>query len=408
VFSLDDILGLVGTLDDSVGPDTPRERFRRFLRESVGTTNAVRDYIEACLRNKGSQYDHALQDLVNHAASLIGFEVDFGRYRGVTNEIGYDGLWRRDDFTIVAEVKTTDAYAIRTSTLVGYVDRLISDGRIANWDHAMGLYVVARTDAELSQLANSIIAERRTHQLRVADVETILALAELVQDKQLIPDEAVALLRPAGVFVADTVHLLARMAAKQVDSPDLPLEVVEVSSRSLDAATKTRAINEQEPPWNDHALDRLYLMTPVRDEPDISAREAIRLLLKAGWYVFGESTPGRKRLKPGDRLCFYESGVGIVAEAEVASTPARRPPTARGLMRDLEKYPWSFKITKPRFFFDHPVVIDSTMRSKLEAFVGRDLDRSWSWFVQGTRRLSPHDYFLLTGSSTENTQVPSE
>lgn len=175
MFTLDDILGLVGTLDDSAGDDTPRERFRRFLRDSVGTTAAVRDYIEACVRSKGTQYDHALQDLVNHAASLIGFEVEFGRYRGAANEIGYDGLWRREDFTIVAEVKTTDAYVIRTSTLVGYVDRLISEGRIADWDHAMGLYVIARTDAALTQLANSIIAEKRTHQLRIADVDTVLS-----------------------------------------------------------------------------------------------------------------------------------------------------------------------------------------------------------------------------------------
>ena len=70
MFTLDDILGLVGTLDDRVGADTPRERFRRFLQESVRTTGAIRDYVEACVRNKGPQYDHALQDLVNHAAAL--------------------------------------------------------------------------------------------------------------------------------------------------------------------------------------------------------------------------------------------------------------------------------------------------------------------------------------------------
>ena len=198
MFTLDDILGLVGTLDDSAGDDTPRERFRRFLRDSVGTTAAVRDYIEACMRSKGPQYDHALQDLVNHTASLIGFEVEYGRYRGVSNEVGFDGLRRREDFTIVAAVKTTDAYVIRTATLVGYVDRLISEGRIPDWDHAMGLYVVARSDAGLTQLANSIVAEKRTHQLRIADVDTVLSLAELVQNTQLTTDEAVALLRPAS------------------------------------------------------------------------------------------------------------------------------------------------------------------------------------------------------------------
>jgi hypothetical protein len=77
-------------------------------------------------------------------------------------------------------------------------------------------------------------------------------------------------------------------------------------------------------------------MAPVRDEPEMSAEATIRGLAEAGWYVFGESTPGRKRLKPGDRICFYESGVGVVAEAEVASRPERQPPAVRGLVRNLE------------------------------------------------------------------------
>jgi hypothetical protein len=196
MFKLDQILGLVGTLDDASGNDTPRERFRSFLRESVGSIGAVRDYVEACTNNKGSQYDHALQDLVNHTGALIGFDVEFGRYKGVTNDIGHDGLWRWNDFSIVVEVKTTDAFTIRTETLVGCVNKLISAKKVADWDHALGLYVFARPDAELKSLANSIIAERRTHELRIATVDTVLSLAELAQEKHITPDEAVALGAP--------------------------------------------------------------------------------------------------------------------------------------------------------------------------------------------------------------------
>lgn len=46
-------------------------------------------------------------------------------------------------------------------------------------------------------------------------------------------------------------------------------------------------------------------MTPVRDEPDRSAKDTIDQLLGHGWYVFGGRTPGRKKLKPGDQICFY-------------------------------------------------------------------------------------------------------
>lgn len=400
MFTLDGILGLVGTLDDALGDDTPRERFRRFLRESVGTTGAVRDYIEACVRNKGSQYDHALQDLVNHAASLIGFEVEFGRYRGVANDIGFDGLWRREGFSVVAEVKTTDAYAIQTATLVGYVDRLISEGRIADWDHAMGLYVVARTDAQLTQLANSILAEKRTHQLRIATVETVLSLAELVQDGHVTPDEAVGLLRPAGVFVADTVQLLTRVASGTPNGAGSPGIAGDGADASIEPEPTSSFLPTPSPKQRSSQTatsDRVYLMAPVRDEPEMSAKDTVRELLEAGWYVFGETTPGRKRLKPGDRICFYESGVGVIADAEAATRPERQPPAVHGLVRDLEKYPWSFRVKNPRFFFDKPIVIDAAMRENLDAFASREPARSWSWFVQGTRSLSKHDYELLTG-----------
>ena len=70
-------------------------------------------------------------------------------------------------------------------------------------------------------------------------------------------------------------------------------------------------------------------------------------------------------MKPGDRICFYESGVGVVAEADVASVPERKPPAAKGVGKNLDKFPWSFRLTNARFFFDQPVAIDADLRSKL-------------------------------------------
>jgi len=66
--TLSQVLGLVGKLDDSPGKDTPRERFRRFLRENIKDVSSLRDYVEECLRNTGEQYNYALQDLVNISA----------------------------------------------------------------------------------------------------------------------------------------------------------------------------------------------------------------------------------------------------------------------------------------------------------------------------------------------------
>jgi hypothetical protein len=404
MMTLDQILGLVGPLDDTPGSDTPRERFRKFLQTSVTSIGEVRDYVEACTKNKGSQYDHALQDLVNHAGSLIGFDVHYGRYKGVTNDIGHDGIWRWKDFSIVVEVKTTDAFTIKTESLLGYVNKLISAGSIASPDQAMGLYVFARTDAGLTSLANSIVAEKRTHELRISTADIILSLAELVQEDNISPDEAVTLLKPAGVFVGETVQLLARISAHTTDlmpstEPPIAAPISVVSPEPIVITHPAPIAPTNQISASHTESKRAYFMTPVRDEEDWSAQDAIKGLLSAGWYVFGDSTPGRKKIKPGDRICFYEKGVGVVAEAEVASVPERMPPKVNGIGKNLDAFPWSFRVRKPRFFFDKPIVIDVELRSKLDAFVGRDPTLVWSWFVQPTKLVTEHDFAVLTGKN---------
>lgn len=85
-------------------------------------------------------------------------------------------------------------------------------------------------------------------------------------------------------------------------------------------------------------------MTPVREEPERSAKDTIKQLLENGWYVFGERTPGRKKLKQGDRICFYQTGTGIVAQAEVDGIPEHKQ---LPYVKEPERYPWAFKIKAP-------------------------------------------------------------
>ncbi len=132
-FSLKQILALVGNLDDSPGEHLPRARFREFLKTNVTEVGQIRDYIEECLRTSGDQYSRALQDLVNDLGHFLGFEVDYGRYQGVQGQIGFDGHWKSPTaFHIVAEVKTTEVYAIKTSTLLNYINELVSQKSIAD------------------------------------------------------------------------------------------------------------------------------------------------------------------------------------------------------------------------------------------------------------------------------------
>lgn len=369
--ALTQILTLVGQLDDAPGEEAPRERFRTFLKENVKEVGQIRDYIQECLRNSGDQYNRALQDLVNYLGHFLGFEVTFGRYHGVRGEIGFDGLWQSPTgFFAVVEVKTTEAYAIKTATLVGYVDALISEKVIPDWDHALGLYVIGRPDVELRQLENAIVVERRTDQLRIIAVESLLSLAELMTEYDVNHDDILAILQPSGPTVDPVVDLMARLVA-QPQPPPPPLPAEEVPEKEI-----------------------RYWLTPVKADEAQTAEETIHALVgEEKVYAFGERTPGRKHLRPGDWICFYATGKGVIAHAQVASSPEHKP---HPRVRDPERYPWVFRVKDVHLYLDEPVVIDASLRIQLEAFQDRDPNKAWAWFVQATRRISKDDFRLLT------------
>lgn len=372
--TLNQILNLVGKLDDSPGDETPRERFRRYLQENVSEVGQVRDYVGECLRTSGDQYNRALQDLVNYLGHFLEFEVSFGRYKGAKGQIGFDGHWKSPtDFNIVVEVKTTETYAIKAATLVGYIDSLISEKVIPSWENALGLYVVGRPDPEIRQLENAILAEKRTHQLRIISVESLLSLAEMMNEYDVSHEDILSVIRPSGPIIDPVVDLMARLVAEE----------------------KAEEVSEKEPTLPPSTEGEIaYWMTPVRSEKELTAKECIKTLVGGvKIYAFGERTPGRRHLKAGDWICFYAQGEGIVAHAKVVAKPTKKPHPS---VKQPEKYPWVFRLDKTVLYLDNPMVIDAALRSRLGAFQDKDPKKSWAWFVQATRKITKHDFGILT------------
>jgi hypothetical protein len=369
----------VGKLDDTPGDDNSRERFRLYLKENVNEVGQIRDYVGESLRSPGSQYNRAFQDLINYLGHFLGFEVKFGRYQGVQGQIGLDGLWRSpSEFYVVVEVKTTEVYAIKTATLMNYIDQAISEKIIPDRDHALGLYIVGRSDPEVHQLENAIHAEKRMDQLRVISAESLLSLAELMNEYDVGHDDILAVLRPSGPVIDPTIDLMARLAAESV-------------------------VELKEPPTGrppETAKDQVnYWLSPVIANDEQTAEEVIQNLVGVQRvYAFGERTPGRKHLKPGDMICFYAEGNGVVGHATVSSYPEKKSSNA---IRDPERYPWLFSLVKNRTYIDNPVIINAALRLKLDAFKNRDPNKPWSWFVFTTRKLSENDFRILTRQNSQ-------
>lgn len=376
---LETLLNLVGTLDDSDDPNSARARFRAYLRESIHSVGDLRAYVDAALSSSGEQYNKTLQDLINHAGYLLGFEVEFGRYRGVPGQIGFDGLWRSPTGqALVVEAKTTDVYTVKTATLLGYINDLVSAGQLERPNQAIGLYVYGRFDAATSQLEKAIVAEGRQEQLRVAGVDALLNLLELKQEYELEHETVFQLLLPSPVRVDTIINL-----------------IFDITSQERRAAVEEApSFVQPEQPIADQQIN--YYLLPAADSEDgMPVLENLHHWLDQGMWGLGQRTGYRKSFRPGDRLCFYAVRIGVVVECTVTS-PAFDLDRKKSPKPHLE-VPYGIRLKDVRWFEDTPIALTPEVRAELSAFEGRDLNKGWAWFVQGTSKLTAEDFELLTG-----------
>jgi hypothetical protein len=231
---------------------------------------------------------------------------------------------------------------------------LISEKKIPNWDNALGLYVVGRPDPEIRQLENAILAEKRTHQLRLISVESLLSLTEMMNEYDVSHQDILAVFRPSGPTIDPVVDLMARLVA-QPQAEELPEKEIVTQETSVEG-------------------DVAYWLTPVKSDEEQTAEEVIQSLVgQEQIYAFGERTPGRKHLRPGDWICFYATGKGVVAHAKVLTKPERK---SHRKVRHPEIYPWVFGLENPHLYLNEPVVIDVAVRNQLDAFHDRDPNKS--------------------------------
>ncbi len=142
-------------------------------------TAKIAAYVDQCLESSVNKGGLVLQDLVNELGRRLDYEVTNGRYQGVVNAIGYDGIWRSpEDHSIIAEIKTTDAYRLALDTLAGYRDRLAAAGQLR--ESSSVLIVVGRQDT--GELEAQIRGSRHAWDIRVISAEALLKLVQLKEN----------------------------------------------------------------------------------------------------------------------------------------------------------------------------------------------------------------------------------
>ncbi len=144
----------------------------------------------------------------------------------------------------------------------------------------------------------------------------------------------------------------------------------------------------------DVELQRLFIITSVDDKTARgNAGGLLRAFLDLARYAFSDKTHLRKHMKPEYAICFYQSRLGIVADARIATTPEK----ARIEGIDYPpQFTWSCHLTDVRQYFESPIRLDRPLRSRLSAYKGQDIE-NWGWFVRGTHSIPGHDFDIITG-----------
>jgi hypothetical protein len=153
------------------------------LREYLGQipTSKISLYVDHCLSSVFPKNGMVLQDLVNELGRRLEYLVTNGRYQGVTNAIGFDGLWRSPEgHCLVVEVKTTDVFRLSLDTLALYRAKLEAGGSIT--PQSSILIVVGRHDT--GELEAQIRGSRHAWDVRLISAEALIKLVQLKENSE--------------------------------------------------------------------------------------------------------------------------------------------------------------------------------------------------------------------------------
>lgn len=164
-----------GQLKD--GSETSIE-FRQFLTEVE--SEKLAEYATYCIETKTTKNTflssgQVLQDVINEMGRRLGFKAENGRYQGVKNDIGYDGIWSSNGEHLVIEVKTTDAYTIKLDVIAGYRDRLVEEQRVPK--ETPILLVIGRNDTE--SLEAQVRGSKHAWSMRIISIDALIKLMEV-------------------------------------------------------------------------------------------------------------------------------------------------------------------------------------------------------------------------------------
>jgi hypothetical protein len=232
--------------DNSLKDGSPGSlAFRQFLTEI--DSKKLASFATYCLENAFTDSGQVLQDIVNEIGRRLGFTAENGRYRGVRNDIGYDGIWTASGQSLVVEVKTTDAYTIRLDTIATYRDRLVEENRIPK--ETPILIVIGRNDT--SSLEAQVRGSRHAWSMRIVGIDALIKLMEvnLTTSSDDVTEKIHTILRPFEYTridqIVDVVFTTVEDKEQQIEEETAPATLEAEQERRTQQRTPREIIDNK-------------------------------------------------------------------------------------------------------------------------------------------------------------------
>ena len=292
------MLALVGLLDDTTGFDTPRERYRRFLSDRASDASIIRLIIETCLRTADGQHRRALQDAVVMLGQAFGFESRFGPYQSLVGTTTYYGHWRsRHRVHLVVDVRTDrmprPKFEHLSPLLAAPAGATLLTATDPGEQH-LALCVVVAVDAARQEEGSGTEKDA----LRLVSIRALLTLLEIMQAGQISHDEIVRLF-----LTAKSIDLVVELMQRRG------------GSNGLRTTEERRGV---EPLSTAHQPE--YWLAALARNGGATAEQVLEAVV-AKRHVLGvvDPTRGERQSKPGDWICFFVPGKGILGHGRVTT-----------------------------------------------------------------------------------------
>jgi hypothetical protein len=353
-FTLDQLLTIIGRLDDSPGFDTPRDRFRRLLLERMTGLESARLVIQECRARSGEQSHRALQDAVVLCGRFLGFETSYGRYQHDPGAAPFHGVWLSRRRLHVTLTLCTDQ---TTDINLDAVSHAVTEG---DGGHPrLALLVVAPLYAAKDRLEHALAAGKHPN-VRLISLPGLVRFCAMVVDGQLAHDDVMQVLNPSVTLDA-RLELLQRVAAaaktERVSSLNDPRLL-----RESEAEASPSVAPEPVP----HQVR--YWVNVMRPEPLTPTERIVSSLIATRQILGINPAPGQEdRVRPGDAICVFVAGRGIVAHALIAGilTDGSR------MIRDSKRFTHVLRLTDVTVY-NTPVVPHQELTRKLDLALSAD------------------------------------